>query len=637
MSLLQPSAPNSGGRRLAAERRSGPETSGLSALFFLLFGGGIIALATWAAQSSTSEGQAIQGTYGLLVAVTLSIIVVGYGWLHRLSGSVARPQSAVLKWAQQLTAPLGSAATFLDHTLVFGFADRCGAGPGKPAVRAFHFVLYFGTCMTAAVLLPQPWGLIGVFLALFGIFGLYRKWVWVEEDRRSYMLSGAYDVSKTSNLGIGFQGDYRGVALTALALTVVLMPLALMQSAALGFFALKDGGDISALPVFEWFIFFGGEMAKSVPFVDWSEIYGATTITPIQTVHGGGQHMLFFVRAIVDLVLLAGLVQVLELSGRLARQEENFRDPANPERLLDPFLEREAFRDIAKLVVPENTQTIQTQLVSGLKTRLGPFNSYSNRQIRRILQSGEAPDYWLPEHETAAAIILPHRANNQNGAPQYFTRIISTGVIQEWIGSEVVDRAVHDRTQIAAIMSALASTQGGFAEVRELALQRLPRFILSADPVVWSGCAGAIVEVCAEQVLPAETEHVFVRALVEADESPVLSDRSLLLHKALVALGNVRREDGSKPYFDWAAVLLVRELENRSERRLLQSAAIALSQIAFSPGEVLNRAQKSLGDLQERMWGSRWSWRRWVMVGARSRLARIAGQSCAKISRYESV
>lgn len=597
-------------------------------------------LARWAGQPADDGlgGRTIQGMYGLLVAGALALLILAYAWAHRLVNSVACPPPRASIILERVLRPLGQVFTRIDFFLVFNIADYSGAGSFSPSLRAFHFGAYFSIALGAALLLPPPWGLTGVAMALLSILALNRKWSWVEEDRRNYVLSGFYDVSSNANLGIGFEQDYRDVALTALALMIVTMPLAMMQMAAFGIFETKDGSPIGELGTLEWFIFFGGEMAKSVPFVDWSEVYGAETVTPIQPRHGGGQHAVFFVRALVDLVLLAGFIQAFELSNRLARQQANFRDPQNPERILDPFLERDAFRDIANFVTPERAHRLETDIIERLPERLGSFAKYSNQQIGRVLMKGEAPEFWRPDHETAMALIVPHR-NGGAPAPRFFVRLYDPGVISETLGQSAQERDVHERTQIGAIIAALGTNTAGYADARNTAYANLPKFLESEDERVWSSAACAIAEVAIEPEFPAHAMDAFAEALAEGTAERMLS-RSQMLHQALVHVSNAQRpteaDQKGRPHLSWTVELLANQLQEHSDFQIRRSAIEALGDIEFVPGAALNRAQGALANVANELRPHMLSWKRLFPWLKGQRIRRLALKCNAKISVFEN-
>ena len=621
-------------------RPRGHPFSGLSALFLLASAAAIFLLARWAGQPAENGagGRTIQGMYGLVVACALGVLILVYAWAHHLAPSVAKPAPKTQARLEQILGPLGVFFTRVDFFLVFRIATICGAGPYEPLRRAVHFLLYFAIAIGIAWLAPPPWGLAGVVMALLGILSLNRIWSWVEEDRRNYVLNGHYEVADHATLGIGFAEDHRTAALTSLALMIVVMPLALMQMSAFGIFETEDGSPLEALSAIEWFVFFGGEMAKSVPFVDWSEVYGAETLTPITPNAGGGQHAVFFVRALVDLVLLAGFIQAFELSNRLARQKANFRDPDNPERILDPFLERDAFRDIALFTTPKNPERLETGLIAGVKGDLDQFTKYSNQQIRRVLMRGEAPPFWRPDHEIAVATIAPYREGVQS-APQFFIQVYDQGTVSEASGDQTVQRPAHARTQIAAIIATLGREGAGYAQARETAYRRLAKFVTFEDERVWSGAACALAEIRDHLDFPADAPAAFAAALT-GDAPARHSKRTRLLNQALAHIANSRRptadDKNGRPHYAWAVEILNAEVREQTDPAVRRSAIGALEEVVFLPGALLDETQGVLGALVEELTPNRWSARRLAPWLAGHRLRRLAERCAGAISKYEN-
>src|SRR5262249_30385192 len=88
-----------------------------------------------------------------------------------------------------------------------------------------------------------------------------------------------------------------------------------------------------------WFGFFGVELAKAVPIVDWAEIYN---IRPgndlIQFNSAPAKHTVFLARAMVDLVLIASLLQAIGIATRNRNQKRLFA--AGHITRLDEIVER---------------------------------------------------------------------------------------------------------------------------------------------------------------------------------------------------------------------------------------------------------------------------------------------------------
>ena len=141
--------------------------------------------------------------------------------------------------------------------------------------------------------------------------------------------------------------DLRDEALLALLSLILLLPLAMRQ------IHLGSGGQLFAIntdgqfidSLWTWLSFFGLELAKAVPFVDWADIYNVETEFVISAETMSAHHVVFFARAIVDLVFLSALLQAISISLKLSRHKRMF---FNKEiNLLDPMIEAIEFSKLA--------------------------------------------------------------------------------------------------------------------------------------------------------------------------------------------------------------------------------------------------------------------------------------------------
>lgn len=90
--------------------------------------------------------------------------------------------------------------------------------------------------------------------------------------------------------------------------------------------------------LFTWMGYFGAELAKTVPFVDWSEVFHVANGSPLQAQTALGAQIAFVLRAGLDLLLLAAVLQAVQIATRLREQESAFRNSRLP--ILEPFTER---------------------------------------------------------------------------------------------------------------------------------------------------------------------------------------------------------------------------------------------------------------------------------------------------------
>ncbi|MEQ9449370.1 MAG: hypothetical protein RLN70_10780 [Rhodospirillaceae bacterium] len=128
---------------------------------------------------------------------------------------------------------------------------------------------------------------------------------------------------------------------------IVLLPLAMRQihlgfGGEAGIFEFKEGAEDSLIT---WLSFFGLELAKAVPFVDWADIYDVETVYVVEASSPAAHHVVFAARAVVDLVFLAALLQAISISLKLSRHKRMFFDREID--LLDPMIERLEFEKLA--------------------------------------------------------------------------------------------------------------------------------------------------------------------------------------------------------------------------------------------------------------------------------------------------
>lgn len=152
-----------------------------------------------------------------------------------------------------------------------------------------------------------------------------------------------------SHLRIGFSQDLRDEALLSFMSMFFLVPLALQQ--------FQSWTAQTATPLFytdpavrlgllDWIGYYGTELAKAVPFVDWAEIYQVEGVAPIEARSAMARHAVFATRVLVDLVFLAALLQALSISARNAKQMDLFW--AGTLDRLDPFVEPREFRKLLR-------------------------------------------------------------------------------------------------------------------------------------------------------------------------------------------------------------------------------------------------------------------------------------------------
>jgi hypothetical protein len=390
--------------------------SGFGALLLVMAIVGIVALAALATtdRNINREIHAQWGAWIVFALIGLFLIaatVPSFGvpdWLNRVAG-----------WSGRLLHPLGRSLSVADSVLVYCIAPAAGVTLkrrwlGRYAYLAAH-LLPLGLM---GYFLPAPFGLIPIAWSLVSAISISRRWSWVEDDRETAMLTAQF---RSENLRVGFAQDLRDEALIAFTSMFILVPLALRQ--------VQIWGDASGLTIFSitvparedlymWIQYFGSELAKAVPFVDWAEIYDVEGDGPIEMKSELSRHVVFATRVLVDLVFLATLVQVLSTFARNAKQIEMFRK-GEVDRF-DPFIEGTQFQ---RLVVwngsrwePNATavKTFGTRRKYNL-TRLLELRDDKQAATQNQARVAGAQDRRLPQWAVWAAADLLYARDYQDG------------------------------------------------------------------------------------------------------------------------------------------------------------------------------------------------------------------------------
>lgn len=306
----------------------------------------------WAAGSGRFElGQQINVlTMTVVVGGFLAIIFVPNmvrvwnDWMERREAATG-PVTANGMAALPMSVLSGSArgVSYFDSILVRIFAPLSGATQKGFMVAHLLVLLVIIPLSAMGFILAAPFGLIPISLAALIALALGRRWAWVEDDRET--ASRLQSTSpKKADIKVGFDNDLKDEALLGYASLFVLVPLALYQiQGVMGVFEATDAS--TGNPFLDWLSFFGAELAKAVPFVDWWEIYNVDVQVPFEASAGASgewaRHLTFAARAIVDLVIMAALFQALTIWQRSRTQRKLFS--TGELNAFDPFTEEEFF------------------------------------------------------------------------------------------------------------------------------------------------------------------------------------------------------------------------------------------------------------------------------------------------------
>jgi hypothetical protein len=146
---------------------------------------------------------------------------------------------------------------------------------------------------------------------------------------------------------VGFGEDLRDESLLSFVFMFLLIPLALRQGQLWSNDTLFDTSHLHHTPfLVDWIAFFGGELAKAAPFVDWAEVYGVKGGEQFIASSTAAKNVIFAMRVLLDLVFMAALVQALSIAARNAKQMELFQSGTLDR--LDPFTEPREFRKLLR-------------------------------------------------------------------------------------------------------------------------------------------------------------------------------------------------------------------------------------------------------------------------------------------------
>lgn len=266
--------------------------------------------------------------------------------------------------------------SLVDYLFARPIATLAGATLQPFWLRYGALLFWMVASLTAAWHAPPPYGLYAFAIGVAVVVGVVRRWDWVERDRESFFVSRKSDPDEER---VGFGEDLRDEALVAIAFLLALIPLGLRQIelAYPGTFSGGDSGDVAV-----WFGFFGAELAKAVPFVDWSEVFYVSNGSSIEPQAVLGAQIVFGIRAMMDLLMIAGLTQAIQIGSRLAEQKQAFA--SGKIDILEPFVERNRLRTLGSILGKDETARIVDHAA------LSVFPAYSAMRLRQIVL-GEAP------------------------------------------------------------------------------------------------------------------------------------------------------------------------------------------------------------------------------------------------------
>lgn len=286
---------------------------------------------------------------------------------------------------------------------------------------------------------------------------------------------------------IKFKEDLRDEAMVALLALFILIPLALDRVflvASAGGAPPFDLGDGIALPATLgerfglWFEYFGSELAKTVPFVDWSEVFDVSTDSPIEPTTRIGSQTAFVMRAGLDLLFLAAVVQAIDIAGRLREQKAAFRSNRLP--ILEPFTEAPVFAH-AGHTIDETLDILPTEqpaiaafpaydsapLQSLIQNTDGKLNHIANADHRRLVQKAAVAVLARQHKSDQTDLFLFNRAKEETDPElKRWIADVASGVAP--------DRRAHSASDLPLLIMRLSDPIAS-AGMRAAAARRLGR------------------------------------------------------------------------------------------------------------------------------------------------------------------
>lgn len=258
------------------------------------------------------------------------------------------PFYGLLRGLRLVTArlnPLGRVLSRFDASLVYVVAPLAGATLDRTSRRYGVLVAQLASACAFAWYAPAPFGLLGAVWALLISVSVARRWAWIESDRA--LKHQNPDIAQ-SQLRVGTRQDLRDEALFSLLFLLLVLPLGMRQFHLalpdLQVFAFSGGAEDN---FFAWTGFFGVELVKALPFLDWADVYDAHGTTRVQLNGPGAMHLLFGARIILDLVFLSALLQAISISVSLAKHKRKFFEPGSGVCILDERIEQAEFSRLA--------------------------------------------------------------------------------------------------------------------------------------------------------------------------------------------------------------------------------------------------------------------------------------------------
>ncbi len=325
--------------QLDAQVREQNDAESLGAVIATLAVIGIGLLAFFA--GGWTQGSSLRSAVGVGISigvVGLFAVVVFLDWIAefapiRMASRAMRGFSKRMSW-------LASFYNTLDAALVRIGAHVAGTEHHKARSRYTILAGTLGCLGVMAFFLPAPYGLIPAIIGFILAISVSRLWSWVEDDRNLALITR---FNPDAPKKVGFREDFKDETLLGFIFVLVLIPVAMMQADKSKLFGVELFAGAGKDQFTAWLGYFGFELAKALPVVDWADIYNLKAGDDLLKPNGAvGMHAVFAARATVDLVLIAALLQAIGIATR-NRQQKSLYAAEQIDRL-DELVEREELR-----------------------------------------------------------------------------------------------------------------------------------------------------------------------------------------------------------------------------------------------------------------------------------------------------
>lgn len=351
-------------------------------LFFgILVGAIFLGTLTEGTTLGTGIGQLI-----FMIVVALFASIVFLDWIARFP-----PLRAMANGFNRIAPRMNFLVAFydlLDTALVRLGSHVAGADHLKTRSRYGILMTTLGCLAALAWFLPAPFGLAAVVIGLVVALSISRLWAWVEEDRDMASITG---FSPLAPQRVGFREDFRDETLLGFIFVLLLLPMAWMQADTGVVQIFQQGPDHGRVQTPQdfgmWLGYFGFELAKALPIVDWADIYklGPGDQNSISPFWPNGAHAVFMARALVDLILIAALLQAIGIASRNAQQKSLYA--VGQIKRLDELVEKAALTRAIRVTRTSGGGNRAFDLSRLADTEQVDFRKYDLDRLRQIHSS----------------------------------------------------------------------------------------------------------------------------------------------------------------------------------------------------------------------------------------------------------